>query len=146
MRGRRRESESWRWTLREDRLKALARRDLRSAARVEDRSPIRYRRANRESLANQFASRLYLRFRRAGFLHSSPFSPFLLSPSATMSEPEHLRMTYNEIHKLIRASAEKIAEFKPDTLIAIGESSRDMSRRSVTDSILCRWRASDTRF
>ena len=38
-----------------------------------------------------------------------------------MSEPEHLRMTYNDIHKLIRASAEKIAEFKPDMLIAIGE-------------------------
>ncbi|GJE90980.1 phosphoribosyltransferase [Phanerochaete sordida] len=37
-----------------------------------------------------------------------------------MSEPEHLRMTYNDIHKLIRASAEKIADFKPDMLIAIG--------------------------
>ena len=41
--------------------------------------------------------------------------------SLAMSEPEHLRMTYNDIHKLIRASAEKIAEFKPDMLIAIGE-------------------------
>lgn len=30
-------------------------------------------------------------------------------------------MTYNDIHKLIRASADKIAEFKPDTLIAIGQ-------------------------
>ncbi|KAH9935926.1 PRTase-like protein [Epithele typhae] len=37
-----------------------------------------------------------------------------------MSEPEHLRVTYNDVHNLIRKSAEKIAEFKPDMLIAIG--------------------------
>ncbi|EPQ56452.1 PRTase-like protein [Gloeophyllum trabeum ATCC 11539] len=37
-----------------------------------------------------------------------------------MAEPEHLAMTYNDIHKLIKASAEKIAEFKPDLFIAIG--------------------------
>ncbi|EKM49984.1 uncharacterized protein PHACADRAFT_264449 [Phanerochaete carnosa HHB-10118-sp] len=30
-------------------------------------------------------------------------------------------MTYNEIHKLILASADKIAEFKPDTLVAIAD-------------------------
>ncbi|OCH93641.1 PRTase-like protein [Obba rivulosa] len=35
-------------------------------------------------------------------------------------EPEHIRATYEDIHKLIRASAEKIKEFKPDILIAIG--------------------------
>ncbi|RDX54246.1 PRTase-like protein [Lentinus brumalis] len=35
-------------------------------------------------------------------------------------EPEHLRITYNEVHNLIRASAAKIAEWKPDMLIAIG--------------------------
>ncbi|KAI0924573.1 hypothetical protein AcW2_005426 [Taiwanofungus camphoratus] len=35
-------------------------------------------------------------------------------------EPEHVRSTYNDIHNLIRASAKKIAEFKPDMLIAIG--------------------------
>ncbi|TFK94182.1 PRTase-like protein [Polyporus arcularius HHB13444] len=35
-------------------------------------------------------------------------------------EPEHLRITYNEVHNLIRASAAKIAEWKPDLLIAIG--------------------------
>jgi len=37
-----------------------------------------------------------------------------------MAEPQHLRATYNEIHDLIKASAEKIAEFKPNMLIAIG--------------------------
>lgn len=38
-----------------------------------------------------------------------------------MSEPEHLRITYNEVHNLIRETAKKIADFKPDVLIAIGE-------------------------
>jgi hypoxanthine phosphoribosyltransferase len=37
-----------------------------------------------------------------------------------MAEPEHLRVTYNEVHNIIKASAEKIAEFKPNLLIAIG--------------------------
>ncbi|TFK51729.1 PRTase-like protein [Heliocybe sulcata] len=37
-----------------------------------------------------------------------------------MAEPEHLALTYNDIHKLIKVSAEKIAEFKPDLFIAIG--------------------------
>ena len=37
-----------------------------------------------------------------------------------MGEPEHLRATYNEIHNIIKRSAEKIAEFKPNMLIAIG--------------------------
>ncbi|KDQ61551.1 hypothetical protein JAAARDRAFT_31004 [Jaapia argillacea MUCL 33604] len=37
-----------------------------------------------------------------------------------MAAPEHLRMTYNEIHNLIRATAPKLAEFKPDLFIAIG--------------------------
>ena len=35
-------------------------------------------------------------------------------------EPEHFRVTYNDVHNLIRASAAKIAEFKPDLFIAIG--------------------------
>ncbi|EIW58633.1 PRTase-like protein [Trametes versicolor FP-101664 SS1] len=39
---------------------------------------------------------------------------------AATQEPEHLRVTYNDVHNLIRRSAEKIAEFKPDLLIAIG--------------------------
>ncbi|KAI0704292.1 PRTase-like protein [Cytidiella melzeri] len=37
-----------------------------------------------------------------------------------MSEPQHFRITYNEVHNLIRESAKKIAEFKPDLFIAIG--------------------------
>lgn len=39
-----------------------------------------------------------------------------------MSEPQHFRVTYNEVHNLIRESAKKIAEFKPDLFIAIGQS------------------------
>lgn len=38
-----------------------------------------------------------------------------------MTEPEHVRATYNDIHNIIKTSAERIsAEFKPDLLIAIG--------------------------
>ncbi|KIJ20855.1 hypothetical protein PAXINDRAFT_165692 [Paxillus involutus ATCC 200175] len=37
-----------------------------------------------------------------------------------MGEPEHIRATYNDIHNIIKASAEKIAQFKPNVLIAIG--------------------------
>lgn len=38
-----------------------------------------------------------------------------------MSEPEHIRVTYNEVHNIIKKTAEKISEWKPDLLIAIGE-------------------------
>ncbi|KAH0836645.1 hypothetical protein J3R83DRAFT_8364 [Lanmaoa asiatica] len=38
-----------------------------------------------------------------------------------MDEPEHLRATYNDIHNIIKASAEKIAVFKPNLIIAIGD-------------------------
>ncbi|KZT65652.1 PRTase-like protein [Daedalea quercina L-15889] len=34
--------------------------------------------------------------------------------------PKHQHLTYNDIHHLIRDSAEKIKEFRPDMLIAIG--------------------------
>ncbi|KAI0821569.1 hypothetical protein BC629DRAFT_1579076 [Irpex lacteus] len=37
-----------------------------------------------------------------------------------MSEPQHHRVTYNEVHNLIRDSAKKIADYKPDLFIAIG--------------------------
>ena len=37
-----------------------------------------------------------------------------------MTEPEHIRVTYNEVHNIIKRSAEQIKEFKPDLLIAIG--------------------------
>jgi len=35
-------------------------------------------------------------------------------------EPKHLRATYNDIHNIIKASADKIAPFKPNMIIAIG--------------------------
>ena len=39
-----------------------------------------------------------------------------------MGEPEHLHLTYNDVHKLIERSAKSIAtEFKPDLFIAIGK-------------------------
>ena len=41
---------------------------------------------------------------------------------ATTEEPVHIRVTYNDVHNLIRAAAAKTAEFKPDMLIAIGAS------------------------
>ncbi|KAL4063113.1 phosphoribosyltransferase-like protein [Scleroderma yunnanense] len=38
-----------------------------------------------------------------------------------MTEPEHVRATYNDVHNIIKASADRISEqFKPDLLIAIG--------------------------
>lgn len=38
-----------------------------------------------------------------------------------MAAPKHQHMTYNDIHHLIRDSAERIKEFRPDMFIAIGE-------------------------
>jgi hypothetical protein len=39
-----------------------------------------------------------------------------------MSEVRHLRVTYNDIHNLIRNATPNIAtEFNPDLMIAIGE-------------------------
>jgi hypothetical protein len=34
--------------------------------------------------------------------------------------PTHYRYTYNDIHNIIKNSAPKVAEFKPDIIIAIG--------------------------
>ena len=39
----------------------------------------------------------------------------------TMSEVQHIRVTYNDVHNIIKAASEKIADWKPDLLIAIGE-------------------------
>lgn len=82
-------------------------------------------------------SSTYLTFRRDQGLRSSSSTPSFEfstpSSSAAMSEPEHLRMTYNDIHKLIRASAEKIADFKPDMLIAIGASPEICPARPLTE-------------
>lgn len=40
------------------------------------------------------------------------------------SEPQHFRLTYNEVHNLIKRSAKEIAEFKPDLMVAIGMDSK----------------------
>lgn len=42
------------------------------------------------------------------------------SSRAMATEVEHLRVTYNDVHNIIKKSAEKINEFKPDLVIAIG--------------------------
>ena len=47
------------------------------------------------------------------------------------SEPQHLRLTYNEVHNLIKRSAKEIAEFKPDLIVAIGTVS-DFQNRGVS--------------
>lgn len=52
-------------------------------------------------------------------------------------EPEHFRVTYNDVHNLIRASAAKIAEFKPDMLIAIGAPPLTPFRAYVVYSFSC---------
>lgn len=38
-----------------------------------------------------------------------------------MAEVEHVRVTYNDVHNLIKRASEKIAEWKPNLLIAIGK-------------------------
>ncbi|KAH9967270.1 PRTase-like protein [Russula dissimulans] len=44
------------------------------------------------------------------------------------SEPLHHRLTYNEVHNVIKRSAEEIVEFKPDLILAIGRDSIPISR------------------
>ena len=62
--------------------------------------------------------------------------------SALMAEPEHVRATYNDIHDLIKASAQKIAEFKPNMIIAIGMwYCAQRKNESSLDSL--RWRVSN---
>lgn len=51
---------------------------------------------------------------------SSVDHPFIARNMA--EQAPHLRATYNEIHKLIRESAQRIADFKPNMFIAIGHS------------------------
>jgi uncharacterized protein len=40
------------------------------------------------------------------------------------SEPQHFRVTYNEVHNLIKRSSEEIAKFEPDLILAIGMDSK----------------------
>jgi hypothetical protein len=39
------------------------------------------------------------------------------------AQPKHFRVTYNQVHNLIKRTAKEIAEFKPDVLLAIGKKS-----------------------
>ena len=36
------------------------------------------------------------------------------------TEVEHFRVTYNDVHKIIKRSAQEVNQFKPDVVIAIG--------------------------
>jgi len=44
------------------------------------------------------------------------------------SEPPHHRLTYNEVHNIIKRSTEEIAGFKPDLMLAIGRDSSSLIR------------------
>lgn len=37
-----------------------------------------------------------------------------------MAEIEHIRVTYNDVHNIIKETSKRIAEWKPNMLIAIG--------------------------
>ena len=37
------------------------------------------------------------------------------------AEPKHFRVTYNQVHNLIKRTAKEIATFKPDVLLTIGK-------------------------
>lgn len=50
------------------------------------------------------------------------------------SEPQHFRVTYNEVHNLIKRSAKEIAEFKPDLILAIG-TDPDSQNRGVSHGV-----------
>jgi hypothetical protein len=56
-----------------------------------------------------------------GIFHRALLLVTQLRLGAMSSEPIHLAVTYNEVHKAIGACSEKIREeFNPDMLIAIG--------------------------
>jgi hypothetical protein len=60
-------------------------------------------------------------FRISTSLDQDPYFPMA-------SEPQHFRVTYNEVHNLIKRSAKEIAEFKPDLILAIGTDSDSQNR------------------
>ena len=64
-----------------------------------------------------------------------------------MSEPKHILCTYNDVHNIIKRSAEKIAEWKPNLLIAIGLCiSAIVVLQLCIDTALDRRRVSSTHF
>jgi hypothetical protein len=54
-------------------------------------------------------------------------------------EPPHIRATYNDIHNIIRDASVKIAEWKPDMMVAIGESSLSILSSLLTLNRMFRW-------
>jgi len=58
------------------------------------------------------------------------------------AEPRHFRITYNQVHNLIKRSANEIAEFKPDVILAIGKTliSNYIRALSYIDVVDGRWR------
>lgn len=53
---------------------------------------------------------------------------------------KHLRVTYNDIHNLIRKATPKIAnEFNPDLLVAIGAPNLITFRASPDQQLFFRW-------
>ena len=47
--------------------------------------------------------------------------PLLPSPTSEMAEVEHLHVSYNDVHNIIKDTAGAIVrEFQPDLLLAIG--------------------------
>jgi hypothetical protein len=56
-------------------------------------------------------------------------------------EIQHLHVTYNDIHNLIRSATPQIArEFNPDLLIAIGK--HQTTQRDSLVHVITRWRVS----
>lgn len=94
-------------------MRACAERDSALAGRLSHMAAHHRTRANQRRRLNHVQVSIF-----PGSQLS--FSHFPQPSSPAMSEPQHFRATYNDVHKLLRASAEKIAEFKPDMLIAIG--------------------------
>lgn len=69
---------------------------------------------------------------------------FLLSGFIIMAEEiQHLHVTYNDIHNLIRNAIPDIREFNPDLLIAIGLSLALNHYQTTDPDRLFRWGVSD---
>jgi hypothetical protein len=58
------------------------------------------------------------------------------------TEVEHFLVTYNDVHNIIKKAAEKISEFKPDLVIAIGRETLICMRLISLNPVRCRRRVS----
>jgi len=50
-------------------------------------------------------------------------------------EIEHVHATYNDIHNLIKVSADKLAAFKPNLFVAIGLYFSTVMHNNATDTV-----------